>query len=218
SKNVDELRLQIYLPPCYHTELEKRYPVLYLLHGLSYSDDQWLQLGLAEKMDALIAQGAITPFIVVLPNEAQFNPPQTSNFDDALVTEVIPWIDKHYKTRSERAFRALGGLSRGAAWAVHIGFTHYTLFENIGAHSLPLFEADGGNINTWLARIPSTDLPSFYIDIGRSDQEVQTALNFANLLDEHQVPHEWHLFNGGHTQSYWSSHLETYLKWYARDW
>ena len=218
SAYVGELSLQIYLPPCFQADSEKRYPSLYLLHGLSYDEEQWLQIGLVQELDALIADGTIAPLIVVLPREARFNPPQTSGFDHALVLELIPWIDAHFPTLSERTSRGLGGLSRGAAWAVRIGFTHYQLFGSIGAHSLPLFEADGGNINTWLTGIPPADLPSFYIDIGRSDQEVQSALDFANQLDEHHVPHEWHLFNGGHTQAYWSSHLKDYLKWYARDW
>jgi enterochelin esterase-like enzyme len=218
SDYVGELSYQIYLPPCYQADSEKRYPVLYLLHGLSYDEEQWLQLGLIQELDALIAEGEIAPFIVVLPRETRFEPPQISGFDDALVMELVPWIDMHYQTFSEKPFRGLGGLSRGAAWAVRIGLTHYQLFNSIGAHSLPLFEADGGNISAWLTGIPQGNLPSFFIDIGRSDQEVQSALDFANLLDAHHVPHEWHLFNGGHTQAYWSSHLKDYLKWYARDW
>jgi len=218
SEYVGELNFQIYLPPCYQADPEKRYPVLYLLHGLSYDEEQWLQIGLVQEMDSLIVNGIIAPFLVVLPHEARFNPPQTSGFDDALMLELVPWIDEQFQTLSEKPFRALGGLSRGAAWAVHIGFTHHQQFASIGAHSLPIFEADSGNLNAWLTSIPHADLPTFYIDIGRSDQEVQSALEFANQLDAHHIPHEWHLFNDGHTQTYWFNHLQGYLKWYARNW
>ena len=62
------------------------------------------------------------------------------------------------------------------------------------------------------------DLPLFFIDIGRDDQEWKTAEEFTALLDENGIPHEWYLFTGGHTEEYWSAHLETYLRWYSAGW
>jgi enterochelin esterase-like enzyme len=208
----------IYLPPCYHNASDLHFPVLYLLHGLTHTNQQWLQLGLLEVMDSLIADGTIAPFIIVLPQESVFEPPQTSQFSDALVEELIPWVDQHYQTLPDKAFRGIGGLSRGAAWAVRIGFTHDDLFASVSAHSLPLFEADGANVNTWLIQEPKEDLPLFFIDIGRSDPEWQTAQTFTNQLNDHNIPHEWYLFQGGHDEAYWSSHLEQYLRWHARNW
>ena len=212
------LNFYVYLPPCYAIQSNQRYPVIYLLHGLSYTNDQWLRLGVAGTMDALIAQGDITPFIIVLPLEASFDPPQTSGFADAIATELVPWIDGHYRTLPEKESRGIGGVSRGAAWAFRIGFEYYTLFGSVGAHSLPLFDADGGNILLWVSQTAGEDLPVFFIDIGRNDQEWKTAQDVADLLDEHNISHEWYFFTGGHTESYWSAHLEHYLHWYARDW
>jgi enterochelin esterase-like enzyme len=224
SKIIDSEQLgadfhfQIYLPPCYDANPDHRYPVLYLLHGLSYNSEQWLRLGLANTMDNLVAEGTLPPFIIVLPQESPFIPPQASHFPDALIKDLIPWIDENYHTLPEKNYRAIGGLSRGAAWSIRIGFTHPTFFTSVGAHSLPLFEADGGNVSRWLIQTPVEDLPVFFIDIGRDDPEWQTALAFVNLLDEKNIPHEWYLFNDGHTEEYWSDHLETYLQWYARNW
>jgi len=215
---AEDFYFQVYLPPCYHDQPDHRYPVTYLLHGLYYSEDQWPRLGVAEQMDRLVAGGEIPPFIVILPREARFNPPQTSAFDNALIEELIPWVDQHYRTLAEKPYRAIGGLSRGAAWSVRIGLEHYQLFNSIGTHSLPLFEADGSRLLEWLSGIPHEDLPAFYIDIGRGDPERITAQDFANQLDDNNVPHTWHLFNGDHTEDYWSTHLEGYLRWYARDW
>ena len=212
------LYYSIYLPPCYGIETDQRYPVVYLLHGLSYTNDQWLRLGVVETMDTLIAGGEIAPFIIILPLEQSFDPPQTSPFADAIVDELIPWIDAHYRTLPEKEFRGIGGVSRGAAWSLRIGFTRYEVFNSVGAHSLPLFEADGANILAWVMQAPSEDLPTFFIDIGRNDQEWKTAQDVANLLNEYNIAHEWYLFTGDHTESYWSSHLEQYLRWYARDW
>ncbi len=119
-------------------------------------------------------------------------------------------MDEHYLTLPEREYRAIAGVSRGAAWAVHLGFEYYNLFSSVGAHSLPLFEADAGRIPSWLG-LANEDLPLFFIDIGRNDQEWVTAEAFAALLDENGIPHEWYLFNGDHNEEYWASHLETYL-------
>jgi len=219
SERLDkDLHFNIYLPACYSSDPSIRYPVMYLLHGLSYTNEQWLRLGLVSQMDALVASGEIPPFIIVLPLENPFIPPQISRFDDALVNDLIPWIDAHYQTLPDKQFRGIAGLSRGAAWSVRIGFENVELFNSVAAHSLPLFEADGANVNTWLTQIPAEDLPVFFIDIGRNDQEVRLAQEFANKLDENNIPHEWYLFTGGHTEDYWTSHLAQYLQWYARDW
>jgi len=209
---------KIYLPPCYGSSTDQYYPVLYLLHGLSYDNQQWIRLGLADQLDAMIESGQVSPFIVVLPLEARFDPPELSFFGDVVVNELLPHIDANFRTLSEKTYRAIGGLSRGAAWSVRIGFEHYEIFSKVGAHSLPLFKSDVGHIQTWLTQIPEEDLPLFYIDIGRDDPEWQSALSFANQLDQNAVPHEWYLFNNGHSESYWSAHLTQYLRWYARNW
>ncbi|MCB2213962.1 hypothetical protein KQH50_01065 [bacterium] len=214
----DDLRFDVYLPPCYETDAGPRYPVVYLLHGLSYTQDQWQRLGVPRSLDRLIANGELAPFIVVMPLEATFEPPQTSHFGDAIVSDLIPWVDKNLHTLADKEHRAIGGVSRGAAWATRLGFDSYELFTRVGAHSLPLFEADGGRLIAWTTQLPKAELPQFFIDIGRNDQEWKTAETFAALLDENSIPHEWYLFNGGHTEAYWSEHLPQYLRWYAWDW
>ncbi|MDF1519114.1 MAG: alpha/beta hydrolase-fold protein [Brevefilum sp.] len=209
---------KIYLPPCYDSNPGQHYPVLYLLHGLSYDNQQWLRLGLKSEMDALIQSGEVSPFIVVLPLEARFAPPESSLFGDAVMQELLTHVDSNFRTLDEKAYRAIGGLSRGAAWAVRLGFEHYDRFSKVGGHSLPLFKSDVNRVQTWLTKIPKEDLPLVYLDIGRNDPDWQTALTFANQLDQNAIPHEWYLFNGGHSESYWSAHLSQYLRWYAGDW
>ncbi|MDY6873632.1 MAG: alpha/beta hydrolase-fold protein [Chloroflexota bacterium] len=213
-----DLIFDVYLPPCYDPDAGPRYPVTYLLHGLSYAQDQWQRLGVVRSLDRLIAGGELAPFIVVMPLEAAFEPPQTSQFGDAIVQDLIPWVDKNLHTIADSDHRAIGGVSRGAAWATRLGFESYELFTRVGAHSLPLFEADGGRLIAWTTQLPKDELPQFFIDIGRNDQEWKTAQTFADLLDENSIPHEWYLFNGGHTEAYWSTHLEQYLRWYAWNW
>jgi len=214
----EELDFYVYLPPCYHADPQSDYPVVILLHGLTYTYDQWVRLGLIDRMDELISSGEIPPAIIVLPWEKRFQSPRTSNYGEAIALELIPWIDQYYRTLPEAFYRGVGGLSRGASWAVRIGFSHADLFSRIGAHSLPTFENDIQQVQTWASQIPPENLPITLIDIGRNDGEVQSAFDFANQLDQYNIPHEFYLFNGGHTEDYWSSHLEFYLRWYTQDW
>ena len=213
-----DLFFEIYLPPCYTREGGESYPVVYLLHGLSYTSDQWPRLGLVEALDSLIASREVSPYIVVMPLEGIFTPPQTSFFGEAIVEELIPWMDSHYQTLADAEYRTIGGVSRGAAWAVHLGFEYAQYFTKVGGHSLPLFESDETWLLGWLTLTPKEDVPAFFIDIGRDDREWASAQAFADLLDEHSIPHEWYFFTGDHNEAYWSAHLTEYLIWYSRDW
>jgi enterochelin esterase-like enzyme len=130
------LQFRVYLPACYGNDKDKRYPVLYLLHGQSFTDDQWDRLGADEAMDELISSGEVPPFILVLPKESNYMITQwESKYGQALAAELVPWVDAHYQTCRDRACRAIGGLSRGAGWAMRIGLMASETFSAIGAHS-----------------------------------------------------------------------------------
>jgi len=210
----------VYLPPCYAEQPERRYPVLYLIHGMNYNNDQWDRLGADEKADALIAAGEVSPFIIVMPRDRSWAEPGEDPFGDVLVDELIPFIDQRFRTLPERGYRAVGGLSRGAGWAVHLGLSRWDLFGAIGGHSLPVFWSDTGKVRGWLDAIPPESLPRIYLDIGEKDRPsiLNSALWFEDLLTELNVPHEWYLFPGYHEEAYWSAHVEEYLRWYTRDW
>jgi enterochelin esterase-like enzyme len=194
--------------------------VLYLIHGQSYNDDQWDRLGADETADRLIASGEIVPFLIVMPRDRVWTQPSEDKFGEALVQVLVPWIDANYRTLPSRYFRAIGGLSRGASWAVHLGVNYWGIFGAVGAHSLPVFWEDTYKMRRWLDAIPAIAMPRFYIDIGDQDLDslVNSATWFAKLLDERDIPHEWHLNPGRHDEAYWRAHVEQYLRWYAQDW
>lgn len=214
------MEYRVYLPPCYDQESERRYPVLYLLHGQNYNDDQWERLGVGEQADRLIAAGEIPPFLIVMPRDRNWDQPSQDPFGKVLVDEFIPFIDQHYRTLAERPHRAIGGLSRGAGWAVHLGLARWDLFGVIGGHSLPVFWEDTGKIRSWLGNIPRAELPRIYLDIGDRDrpQILESAVWFEELLTRQGIPHEWYLFSGYHEEAYWQKNLPRYLQWYAKDW
>ena len=195
--------------------------MLYLIHGQSYNDDQWDRLGVDETADALIASGEVSPFLIVMPRDrACCDQPDKDRFGQAFTEALIPWVDQTYRTLPERPNRAIGGLSRGAAWAIHIGLPNWNMFGAIGGHSLPVFWTDTFYIKKWLEAIPSQQMPRFYLDNPNNDRReiLDSSLWFESLLTERDIPHEWHRFTGYHDEEYWKSHIEQYLRWYTEDW
>lgn len=214
------LRFRVYMPPCYEEQPDQSYPVLYLVHGQTFNDDQWDRLGADEAATELISARELAPFIIVMPYDISSNQPSLDRFGDAVIQELLPWIDANYRTAADREHRAVGGLSRGASWAIHLGLTHPELFAAVGGHSPPVFVEDASKVRGWLDSIPAELMPRFWLDIGERDQRsiLDSAIWFEGLLSERNIEHEWSLFAGDHSEAYWSSHVELYLRWYAQDW
>jgi enterochelin esterase-like enzyme len=212
-------RFQLYLPPCYQTDGNRRFPVVYLFHGATYDDGQWPRLGVTETAERLIASEEIPPFIIVMPyNRASWRNPEDDPFDQAILDSLIPYMDTHYRTLADRHYRAIGGLSRGAGWALRLGLTHPQLFARIGLHSPVIFYQDQFKIKDWLRELPADSQPSIYLDIGRSDKEHGNAAQLAALLSDAHIPLTWRLGEGTHDETYWQAQVENYLRWYAADW
>jgi S-formylglutathione hydrolase FrmB len=96
---------------------------------------------------------------------------------------------------------------------------YWGFFGEIGAHSTPTFVTDGPPVvRGWLAEIPPEELPRIFMDAGEDDIWLRYTLQFEDVLNQEDIPHEWYLFPGQHNEDYWSSHIEQYLRWYAQDW
>jgi enterochelin esterase-like enzyme len=208
----------IYLPPCYDEMPEMRYPVLYLLHGQTYTDDQWVRLGAVTVADQLILQDGAAPFIIVFPDDRYWNVQAGPGFGQRLVDSLIPYIDQNYRTLADREHRAIGGMSRGAGWALRLGLRRWELFGTLGLHSLAVFGDDRPFLDDWLEAIPPESWPNIFIDTGESDQELGFNALFEDLLTQRGIPHEWHLYPGAHDELYWRAHVEEYLHWYVETW
>jgi len=211
---------RVYLPPCYADHPQERYPVLYLIHGQGYTDDQWVRLGITKTADKLIAAHQIPPLIIVMPRDRIWDPPPQNQFGTVLIHQLIPYIDEKYPTVADRDHRAIGGLSRGAGWAVHLGLSHWEMFSEIGAHSLAVFAGDVQMIPKWLDQIPVNARPEIFVDIGSHDRPemLEWTYWFERLLTERHFPHEWYLYEGFHDEAYWEAHLEQYIRWYTQAW
>ena len=127
-------------------------------------------------------------------------------------------MDENYRTLADREHRSLGGLSRGGGWTLKLGFEFPQLFGALGLHSPAIFLADGPYLEKMIQTIPEKDRPQLWIDIGDADAELLSVLSFEDKLAANNYIHEFHRYSGAHTEDYWSSHVEEYLRWYAEKW
>jgi len=213
------LYFSVYFPPCYQEEPAPAYPVLYALHGQNFNDMMWVDLGAAEITDRLILEEESLPFLIVMPyEEFFFRGADVNNFPSALQQEIIPFVEQSFNVCIEKECRAIGGISRGASWAMRIGLELWDFFGAIGAHSLPTFSGDITNLPLWLDEVPFGEEPRIFLDTGRFDPEVKSAYRFENILSQKGIPHAWHLNEGRHNEAYWREHMEAYLRWYSEGW
>jgi enterochelin esterase-like enzyme len=214
-----KLIFSVYFPPCYGNGVQENYPVLYLLHGQTFDNTQWQRLGLLKAADRIIQSGQSVPFLVVMPFEQfYYRSPEGNAFPQALTDELIPWMETNLQAGNQKQWRAIGGISRGASWAMRLGLQQYKLFGAVGGHSLPTFDGDLEKLPDWLDAIPIGQAPRIFIDIGRSDPEVGTAIKFENVLNQHGLLNEWHLNEGFHNEDYWRLHIQEYMDWYTLFW
>jgi enterochelin esterase-like enzyme len=210
------LAYRVYFPPCYDPSGETRYPVLYMLHGQTYNDDQWSRLGIAEAAAALVLKEKARPFLIVMPYEIDpFGDPYAPGFGSALADTLIPKIDLTYPTCPERACRAVGGLSRGGAWAFLLALEHPGLFGQAAGHSMVPFNGMKQRLTRQIKAADGQDLPRLSIDMGKNDQYLPVLSEYEKLLTQLGVDHTFTLNPGNHEEKYWSAHVKEYLRWYA---
>lgn len=139
-------RCFVYTPPAYHANNTGRFPVLYLQHGSFEDETGWATQGKANLiLDNLIAENKAKPMIIVMDNGYAFKPQDNTAsateaqrfpvFEDVLVNEVIPMIDKNFRTIADRDHRAIAGLSMGANQTMRILMNHLDKFSAYGGFS-----------------------------------------------------------------------------------
>lgn len=137
----------VYLPPQYDLEPERRFPVVYLLHGFKAKHKLWTAageqgLGLEEVVDGLIAQGRIPPLLIVMPDGSNayggsfyLNSVVTGQWEDFLWRDLVNFIDQKYRTIPQPAARGLAGHSMGGYGAIMVGMRHPAIFGAVYAFS-----------------------------------------------------------------------------------
>lgn len=209
-----DFTFSVYLPPCYDADHEGGYPIIYLFHGQNMDNTTWPSLGITDAADSRITAGAVS-FIMVFPyEERDWDNVAESKFGDAFIDDLMPYVESHYAVCTERACRAIGGMSRGGGWAMHIALTHFDMFGSIGAHSIAYFAGDLYRVQNLLQKHAAEDFPRIYIDRGEDDYLHETIDQYEANLTATDVAHEYHVSPGSHDQDYWRSQVENYLDWY----
>lgn len=226
-------RMTVYTPAGYETS-GKRYPVLYLLHGIGGDEEAWYTQGRASQiMDNLIAQGKATPMIVVMTNgnlamEAapgegsegltvptmQLPKTMEGSFETAF-PEIVNFIDKTYRTQANKRGRAIAGLSMGGFHSLYISLNNPDKFNYVGLFSAAIGVTDPSispiyqNFDQKLDNLfSSKNRPAlFYIAIGNSDFLYKNNSDFRATLDSKGYPYQYNETDGGHIWRNWRKYL-----------
>jgi enterochelin esterase-like enzyme len=214
-------RMHVYTPPGYESGQDK-YPVFYLLHGASDSDDSWTSVGLANFiLDNLIAAGKAKPMIVVMPaghTSSSFGMPgarppgAASEFEEDFLKEIRPYIEKHYRVLTDRANRAIAGLSMGGGQTLSLALEHPQDFAYVGVFSSGLFQR---NLADWETKHQAdldnaeakAGLKLFWFRTGKEDFLLQSTHNTVDLLKKHEFKPVFEESGGGHTWLNWRQYL-----------
>lgn len=219
--------MTVYTPVGYTSD--KKYPVLYLLHGLNSDKGQWIDwIHAQDIINNLIADGKIKPMLAVFPNcnsnITVENPAPDQqkekeigyksygvSFEKDLLEEIIPYIESNYSVHRSREKRALAGLSMGGGQSLNIGLSHINTFAFIGGFSSAPNTNEVGGLSD-LKLVPELkaarkDLKVLWISCGTKDWLFNVSQRIHGCLKTNQVPHVWHVDSNAHDDTEWANNL-----------
>jgi enterochelin esterase-like enzyme len=221
SKTVGTKRkMQVYTPPGYSKD--KKYPVLYLLHGIGGDETEWERYAHPDIMlDNLLAEKKVVSMIVVMPNgRAQKNDraegdifrsaPAFANFERDLLDDVIPAIESRYSVQADREHRALAGLSMGGGQSLNFGLAHLDTFAWVGGFS----SAPNTKPPAELVPDPAAtrQLKLLWLACGNKDGLISISQGIHSYLKEKGVPHVWHVDSNAHDPTEWRNNLYYFVQ------
>jgi putative tributyrin esterase len=235
-----QMPYRVVLPAAYSAEKEKRFPVIYLLHGLTGHYSNWTD-------KTKIAEYALRHSAIIVTPEGDNGWYSDSvsrpndKYESYIVKELIPEIDAKYRTIKQRSGRSVVGLSMGGYGGLKFGLKYPELFSLAGSFSGALgaasfSEKNAGAIGKSLDAVfgpadsetrKANDIfaiirnaspekikafPFLYIDCGTEDFLIDNNRDFMSLLVEKNVPHEFRQLPGGHTWPYWDQQVQEFLR------
>jgi enterochelin esterase-like enzyme len=210
-------KAKVYTPPGYTPD--QKYPVLYLLHGIGGDENEWSRGGVPDViLDNLAAEKKIVPMIVVMPNGRASKDitardsipkqvPAFAAFENDLLVDLIPFIEKKYPAKADRESRAIAGLSMGGGQSLNIGLGHLETFAWVGGFSsAPNTKPPAELIKDHADAAKKLRL--LYVACGDKDNLFRISENVHKMLDEKKVPHKYNVIpGGGHDFKVWKSDL-----------
>jgi enterochelin esterase-like enzyme len=237
-----ERRYALYLPPDYETS-QRSYPVLYLLHGYSDNQTGWVQFGEVQHIaDEAINSGKATPMIIVMPDADSGIPGYVNDakgdwrYEDFFFQEFMPYIEKTYRIRPDKHYRAVAGLSMGGGGSFYFALHHPELFSSacpLSAatdaeiiDSLTNFKYTKGisdkakkdyynnyNVLYLIEHMPADQKKAvrWYIDCGDDDFLYEGNSRVHIAMRKNEIPHEFRVRDGVHNWVYWRTALPEVL-------
>lgn len=222
SKTVGTRRkMQVYTPPGYSPD--KKYPVLYLLHGIGGDETEWQRFATPNLLlDNLLAEKKAAPMILVMPNgRAQKNDraegdvfasaPAFAAFEQDLLKDVIPAIEARYSVQADQKHRAIAGLSMGGGQSLNFGLAHLDTFAWIGGFS------SAPNTKPPVQLVPDAGaakdkLKLLWLSCGNKDGLIRISQGVHTYLKENNVPHVWNVDSHAHDATHWKNNLYYFLQ------
>ena len=219
-------RLTVYTPYGYETNPKAKYPVLYLLHGAGGDEEAWSSMGrTAQILDNLIAKGLAKPMIVVMPNgnpnqqaaqtfglpttEYDWRDPANRNlYVQSLVEEIVPFIEKNYRTVAKKSHRAIAGLSMGGGHTIAASGMYPDKFDYICPLSMGANKSD--ELNAQLQGIKKAGYKLYWLACGNTDFLFEQANQLDQALTENGLEHTYFVSEGGHVWANWRLYLNTF--------
>jgi enterochelin esterase-like enzyme len=217
SKSVGTKRKAlVYTPPGYSDGT--KYPVLYLLHGIGGTEEEWRRGGRPDIiLDNLLADKKAEPMIIVMPNgraqendrpgpDAMRTAPAFGQFDKDLLGSLIPFIESKYSVKTGRENRALAGLSMGGGQSLNFGLGNLDTFAWVGGFS------SAPNTKPPAELVPDADkatkqLKLLWLSCGNKDGLLRVSQVVHAYLKEKKVPHTWHVDEHAHDFQHWKKAL-----------
>jgi enterochelin esterase-like enzyme len=224
----DDRDYYVYTPPGYDPAGKRRYPVLYLLHGFSDDASAWTTAGHANAiLDNLIAQGKAKPMIVVMPlgygtpeivtrAEPRASQPDPfrrneEKFREALLSEVIPQVEKAYQTSADRNSRAIAGLSMGGAESLYVGLNAPDRFAWIGSFSAGGLRGDFSAAYPKLDEKVNAQLRLLWIACGTDDRLIEPNRKLREWLKSKGIHYTDIETPGAHAWPVWRRNLANFV-------
>ena len=222
------LRVQVYLPPCYRKD--RVYPTLYLIQGSNHEFCGWTEFGVPRVADMQMSLGMLPPFIIVMPASGQNandvyarSLSGSGSWEDFFINELVPYIDKNFNTWKSREGRAIGGISRGGYWSIQIAFAHPNMFSVLGGHSPSITDKLVGvpanfSMLSWAKSVDDLRSMRIWLDAGKTDWAQRDVKKLSGDLDNIKIAYQVSSGDGSHEDSYWTGRIAEYLAFYAATW
>lgn len=207
--------LLVYTPPGFAANSGKQYPVLYLVHGGSDTEETWTKVGRANFIaDNLIAQQLATPMIIVMPY-GNVRPKPMADFTKDVVNDIIPFIESSYPVLTDSKHRAIAGFSVGGGQTLNIGLTNTNKFAWIASYApYTATEEFQKNFSNWSpdANAINKQLQLFTIHVGTEDFLYEPVKKNIAFFNEKKIRVKPYIVSGGHTWMNCKQFLSTTLQ------